>query len=291
MNGIPLRALWNALRPRQWVKNGFVLAPLAFSGNLLVPSAAGRALAAAAAFCLASSAGYLVNDILDREVDRHHPRRKDRPVAAGLVTIPAALGMAAATAGAGVLTSWFLPPGVLGAVAAYLILTALYSLGLKLVPVADVAILATGFGLRLIAGAAALPVTPSRWLLLCGVLLALLLALGKRVTEPGAPPRRGPRYPPRVLSPVVVTAAAVTVAAYTAYTLAPEVAGRLGGPWLLATAPLVAWGVGRYVLLIRRHGGLDPSTLLMTDRVMRVIVATWAAAAGALVTLLSTPKP
>jgi 4-hydroxybenzoate polyprenyltransferase len=284
-------AMWSALRPAQWLKNGFALAPLVFSGNLVAPNALARAAAAALALCLVSSAGYLINDILDREVDRQHPRRRHRPIAAGRVTTPTALALAAAAALAGILVTLPLPSGVLGAVSAYLVLTTLYSLGLKLIPIADVAILATGFGLRLLAGAAAVPVRPSHWLLICGVLLALLLALGKRAPEPGAPSRRGAAYPPRVLRSAVILVAVVTVSAYIAYTIAPEVIARLAGPWLLFTVPLVVWGVGRYVGLVLRRGAQDPSTLLLTDRTMQFVVGVWAAVAGVLVTWFGAPSP
>lgn len=284
-------ALCAALRPRQWIKNGFVLAPLVFSGNLLNPEASARALWAAAALCLASSAGYLLNDVLDREADRLHPIRRQRPVAEGLVTPRTALLIAVALAAGGLATAVALSPPVGVTVAVYLVLTSLYSLGLKLLPVADVATLAAGFGLRLLAGAAAVPVVPSRWLLTCGVLLALLLALGKRVPEPGSPPRRGATYPPRVLMPALHGLAAVTVLAYAAYTLAPEVVDRAGGPWLLGTVPLVAGGVARYLTLVRRNGGQDPSALLCGDRPMQAVALAWVTSATALATWSAHPPP
>ena len=169
-------ALIRSLRPVQWLKNGFVLAPIVFSGRIDDPEAWGRSLLAAAAFCAASSATYLVNDVLDRESDRLHPTKRDRPIASGEVSVATALAtavilIAAAAAVSFVIGGWF--PAVLGG---YLVLTILYSALLKEAVFVDVLVVAAGFVLRVVGGAVAIDVPISTWLLLCAYLLALYLA-------------------------------------------------------------------------------------------------------------------
>jgi 4-hydroxybenzoate polyprenyltransferase len=159
--------LVRSLRPEQWLKNGFVLAPLVFSGLLDDPTAWARCLAAVAAFCAASSAVYLINDVMDREADRRHPSKRHRPIAAGEISPAGALVCAVflaavAMAGAAALGGWF--QAVLGA---YIALVVLYSAVLKRVVFVDVLVLAAGFVLRVVGGAVAIDVPVSRWLLLC----------------------------------------------------------------------------------------------------------------------------
>lgn len=276
-------AFLRAIRPRQWLKNGFVFAPVIFAGRFLDPEALGRVTLTALAFCLISSASYLVNDVLDRDSDREDPVKRHRPIAAGELSVAAAL------AGAGLLFFGALGIAalvgirVLAVATGYGILIQLYSLRLKLVPIVEAMVLATGFLLRLAAGALAVPVTMSHWLVICGFLLALLLAFGKRVPDVQHPSRRTPVYPASFLNVTVPLLAGVTLVSYVLYTVAPETVAKVGSNALLVTAPLVLFGILRYLLLIHREGAQDPTVALLKDRPLLFSVMVWAIVAGALV--------
>ena len=284
MLGRHLSALVRAMRPRHWLKNGFVLAPAVFAGRALDPVAMLKAATVAAAFCLVSSAGYLVNDVLDREADRNDPAKRFRPVASGEMAVGAALAWAgvlyllafAAALGSG--------RNVVLLLVGYVALTLLYSTVLKAIAVVDAMALATGFLLRLVAGAVAIPVVISQWLIVCGFLLALLLAFGKRLPEADQSGGRSPRYPQSYLHDVVTMLAGMTLVAYTLYTVAPDTTRKLGGSnALLLTVPLVMFGVLRYLLLLHKEGAQDPTATLFRDRPLLATVVLWIVAAGAIV--------
>ncbi len=284
MQRTAISALVRAMRPRHWLKNGFVLAPAVFAGHALDASAMARAAAVAVAFCLASSAGYLVNDVLDREADRADPVKRRRPVASGEMSAVAAIAWAAALFAAAAALS--LEGGLAAALAlgGYVLVTLLYSLLLKSLAVVDAMAVATGFLLRLVAGAVAIPVAISHWLVVCGFLLALLLAFGKRLPEAAGDGGRAPRYPLSFLHDVVTMLAGVTVVAYTLYTVAPDTTHKLGGSnALLLTVPLVLFGIIRYLLLLHREGAQDPTATLFRDRPLLAAVVLWIAASGAIV--------
>ncbi len=284
MLGRHLSALIRAMRPRHWLKNGFVLAPAVFAGHALDAPAMLKAVTVAAAFCLVSSAGYLVNDVLDRESDRSDPVKRLRPVASGEMSVGSALlwgGVLYVLAFAAALRSG---RNVLLLLLAYVVLTLLYSMLLKSIAVVDAMALATGFLLRLVAGAVAIPVVISQWLIVCGFLLALLLAFGKRLPEAEHTGGRSPRYPQSYLHDVVTMLAGVTLVAYTLYTVAPDTTRKLGGSnALLLTVPLVMFGVLRYLLLLHKEGAQDPTATLFRDRSLLITVVLWIVAAGAIV--------
>ena len=291
MLGKAFSALVRAIRPRHWLKNGFVLAPAVFAGHAFDPPAMLKATLVAVAFCLASSAGYLVNDVLDREADRNDPVKKLRPVASGEMSVAATLAWAAVLLTAALALGLRQGTLVLLAVAGYASLTLLYSVFLKGVPVVDVMVLATGFLVRLVAGAVAIPVTISHWLIVCGFLLALLLAFGKRLPEADRAASRSPRYPLSFLHDVVTMLAGVTLVAYTLYTVAPDTTAKLGGSRsLLLTAPLVLFGILRYLLLLHREGAQDPTATLFRDRTLLATVVLWIATAGIVVYTSGGPR-
>src|SRR5512135_3339478 len=165
MLGRHLSALIRALRPRHWLKNGFVLAPAVFAGHALDPAAMLKAVTVAAAFCLVSSAGYLVNDVFDREADRTDPVKRLRPVASGEMAVAAALAWAAVLYALAFAAAFGSGRWVLVLLVGYVALTLLYSTFLKTIAVVDAMALATGFLLRLVAGAVAIPVVISPWLI------------------------------------------------------------------------------------------------------------------------------
>ena len=284
MLGKHISALVLAMRPRHWLKNGFVLAPAVFAGHALDPAAMLKAVSVAVAFCLVSSAGYLVNDVLDREADRNDPVKRFRPVAGGEMSVAAALSWAAILYVVAVTAAFRSGRSVVLLLVGYVVLTLLYSLFLKAIAVVDAMALATGFLLRLVAGAVAIPVTISPWLIVCGFLLALLLAFGKRLPEAEHTGGRSPMYPQSYLHDVVTMLSGVTLVAYTLYTVAPDTTRKLGGSnALLLTVPLVLFGIMRYLLLLHKEGAQDPTATLFRDRPLLATVALWIAVAGAIV--------
>jgi 4-hydroxybenzoate polyprenyltransferase len=284
-------SLLRAMRPEQWLKNGFVLAPIVFSGLVGDSGAWARSLVAVAAFCAASSATYLCNDIIDREADRAHPVKRSRPIAAGEVSIASALVTAlvlvvTATVMAGWLGGWF-PAILLG----YVALVLLYSVLLKGAVFLDVLVLAAGFVLRVVGGAVAIDVPVSRWILVVTYLLALYLALGKRRTElvllgDDAGNHRavlGHYSLPMVDSAISVVLGA-TVLAYALYTVAPDTVAKVGSEGLLATVPIVLYGLFRYLYLLHRHElGGSPTKALLTDRPLLACVVVWLVVAAVVI--------
>jgi 4-hydroxybenzoate polyprenyltransferase len=280
------------MRPEQWLKNGFVLAPIVFSGLVGDSGAWLRSLLAVAAFCAASSATYLVNDVIDREADRAHPVKRGRPIAAGEVSVAAALATAVLLVAVGMavalwLGGWF--PAIL---IAYVTLVLLYSALLKRAVFLDVLVVAAGFVLRVVGGAVAIDVPVSRWILVVTYLLALYLALGKRRTElvllgNEAGNHRavlGHYTLPMVDSAISVVLGA-TVVAYALYTVAPETVAKVGSEGLLATVPIVLYGLFRYLYLLHRHElGGSPTKALLTDRPLLVCVVIWLAVAAVVIT-------
>ncbi len=279
------------MRPEQWLKNGFVLAPIVFSGLVGDPDAWLRTILAVLAFCAASSAVYLVNDVIDREADRAHPIKRNRAIASGEVSVTTALVVAVfLLAAAGVISvwlgGWF--PAVL---AAYVSLVLLYSALLKRAVFLDVMVVAAGFVLRVVGGAVAIDVPVSRWILVVTYLLALYLALGKRRSELvllGAEADNHRAVLGHYTLPMVDQAISVvlgaTVVAYALYTVAPETVAKVGSEGLLATVPIVLYGLFRYLYLLHRHElGGSPTKALLTDRPLLVCVVVWLAVAAAVI--------
>jgi 4-hydroxybenzoate polyprenyltransferase len=266
--------LIRALRPHQWSKNVFVLAVLAFAlvsdGVTPGPEAVPRTLMAFAAFCLGASAIYLLNDVLDLEADRAHPIKCKRPIAAGELSVPVALGASAVlgvaafglarAAGGG---GW----SVALVMGSYLGLNLAYSLGLKRVVLLDAFCIAIGFVLRVIAGGLTAGVEPSHWILLCTLFLALFLALCKRraelamLGEDGAATRATlGKYDRAFLDQMVGVLAACTIVCYTMWATDPGTSERIGSPHMVWTVPFVVFGIGRFLHLVHSGRGGDRPT-------------------------------
>jgi 4-hydroxybenzoate polyprenyltransferase len=284
-------ALLSSLRPEQWLKNGFVLAPLVFAGSMTDPAAWGRSILAVVAFCCAASATYLVNDLLDRASDRLHPEKRHRPIAAGEVSATGAISVAAALVGvAGLIAAWLGGwfPFVLGA---YLVLTLLYSAALKKAVFVDVLVVAAGFVLRVVGGAVAIDVVTSSWILVCAYLLALYMALGKRRSElvllgsDASDHRRVlGSYNLAMVDQAIAVVLGATVLGYTLYTVAPATVEKVGSEGLIVTVPVVLYGLFRYLFLLHRHElGGSPARLLLADRPLLICVLVWIAVAAAVV--------
>jgi 4-hydroxybenzoate polyprenyltransferase len=275
-----------SLRPEQWTKNLFVLVALPFAVKLFDPAAVGRSLVAFTIFCALSGVVYLVNDVADRESDRRHPVKRDRPIAAGDVPVSVAMG-AAGIIGVAALIGAFMLGWRFGMVAAsYLVLLILYSGLLKHVVILDVLTVAIGFVLRAVAGAVVLDVVISHWLLVCAILLALFIALAKRRHElvllaDGAVGHRRilSEYSPYLLDQMIAVVTASTLIAYIFYTISPETEQKFGTSWLGLTIPFPLYGIFRYLYLVhQREGGGSPSDLLANDRPLLACVTLWGVA-------------
>ncbi len=266
-------------RPKQWTKNGFVLAGLVFSGEALEASSLVAALLAFAAFCALSGAVYAANDVLDVEEDRKHPTKRNRPVASGLISSRAATIYAVLLAVSGLALAFFVAPGVGVAGLAYLILQAVYTPILKHQPILDVMSISAGFVLRALAGAAAVAVAISPWLIVCTGLLTLFLGFSKRrhelavLGDIASTHRKNLReYSVELLDEMMNIMVSATIIAYTMYTFFAH-----QDRWMMASIPFVVYGVFRYMLLVHRDGGGNPDTLLLRDRPLQITLLLWIA--------------
>ena len=277
------RALIVALRPRQWTKNGLLFIALAFTLNLQQPGLVVRSVVAFACFCAVSSAGYLLNDVVDVDADRSHPTKRLRPIAAGQMAVPFALGLGVALAAIGVAGGFVINP-LLGLLTlAYGLLTAVYSMTLKHLVLLDIFGIAGGFVLRAAAGAVAIDVPISPWLYIATLLGALLIALGKRRTELetlGVEAAIGHRrnlesYSLEFIDQLILVISSAALMTYALYTFSAENLPRNHA--MMLTIPVVLYGLFRYLFLVRAGDvGASPEELLFRDRPLLVAVAVWA---------------
>ena len=281
------------LRPPQWIKNVFVFAALVFGGKLGDTSAIVLSLYAFAAFCMASSAGYILNDILDRERDRLHPKKKERPIASGKVKPGAALAlMVLLIAGVGFISFGLLHAKFALAVFGYLGLTIAYSLALKHRVILDVIVIAMLFVIRALGGAFALEVDPSAWLLVCTFLLCLFLCFGKRRCEIAmlgdAKDQRKHRatledYTPNLLTHLLSTSGGIAIITFLLYTMDtsyPSPFDHVRKQNLMYTLPLVAYGIYRYAMLIELGKATGPTDLIIKDPPFVISILLWIGLAG-----------
>ena len=281
-------ALLEALRPRQWTKNVFVFAGLIFSGRLFDRAAGLRELAAFAVFCAASSAVYLANDAADREYDERHPVKRGRPVASGRLSSSIAVATSIGLGAAALAASAALSVELLWIVIAYLALSVAYSVWLKRVFLVDVMIVAFGFVLRAAAGAAAIAVEISPWLLCCSFLLALFLALAKRRAELSllgnaavAHPAALSHYSIPLLDAWLTALTGATIVSYALYTQSPRTVEHFGTTNLLYTLPFVIYALFRYQHVATRDGSAgDPGALLAHEPSLLIALAGWALTAA-----------
>ncbi|MCB9574860.1 MAG: decaprenyl-phosphate phosphoribosyltransferase [Kofleriaceae bacterium] len=276
------------LRPHQWVKNLFVAAPLVFSKHLLDSAYVLRTAIAVAAFCALSGAVYAFNDLRDVEADRAHPTKRHRPIASGRLperfALVLAIGLAVAALAAAAALHW----KVAAIGAAYLTVNLAYSLGLKQLAFVDVGLIAAGFLLRVLAGAHAIAVPASRWLLVCTGLLSAFLGLGKRAHELAAASRAGrdaaatraalAGYRAPAVRATMAVLAIATTAAYVLYTLDDHTVRSFGTRDLMWTAPFCAAGVGRFAwLALASRDDDSPTELMLRDWPFLANLVAWAA--------------
>jgi 4-hydroxybenzoate polyprenyltransferase len=267
------RGLIRLLRPKQWIKNGFVLAPLLFTGSFLNVWAFKQALVATALFCIASSASYIVNDIQDIERDRRHPEKsKSRPLASGAITLTHAIFLLV-TLYVLLALGWWFEPKVLGVILAYLGLNLAYSFVLKHQPVIDIFSIAIGFVLRVLAGAVALDVPVSGWMFTTTLSLALYLAAVKRgqeLSQRGTDSRQVlKKYTKSLVDRYAEMSATCALVFYSMFVMASK-------PELVATVPLVLFGLYRYWYVVDiLEGGESPTDALLTDWPLLITVLLW----------------
>ena len=267
------RGLLALMRPRQWVKNVFVFAPLIFAGEFLKLESIEKVLLAALIFCVASSATYILNDLSDIERDRRHPKKSQtRPLASGLVSVPQAL-LLLLTLYAVLLAAWFVMPAVLYVVLGYLLLNLAYTFVLKHQPVIDIFTIALGFVLRVYAGAMALSVPVSSWMFVTTLCLALYLAAVKRGQElasNGSESREVlQHYTPALLDRYAEMAATGALLFYSLFVMTAR-------PALVMTIPLVLYGLYRYWFIVEsKDAGESPTDALLGDWQLLLTVVAW----------------
>ena len=279
-------------RPRHWVKNVIVLFPVVFAMRMDDAADWGRAGLAMLAFCLASSAVYAFNDIRDRHSDRCHPRKKNRPLASGQVSVRAAgiLSVVLLVAGLAVARS----VGVLVAVivAGYLLLQHVYTLFLKRKMLVDVICISLGFVLRAAAGAVAIHVAPSPWLIVCMFTVCLFMGFCKRRCEIGALAKSGQAvdyrptlagYTPELLTHLITLSAGIAVLSFLLYATSPITIDRFGTIYLVYTLPAVIYGVFRFAMLSMRGRYDDTIDLILGDRAFQGTLAVWAGSVLAII--------
>jgi 4-hydroxybenzoate polyprenyltransferase len=276
--------LLEAMRPKQWIKNLFVFAGLAFAHKLTDPRSVGIAVATFGAFCLASGATYLLNDVRDADADRHNPRTASRPIARGDLSATLALATATIAALVALGIAALVNVETLGALGGYVVLQLAYSNGLKHVLFLDVMIIAAGFVLRAAAGGLAIEVPISSWLLLCTGLLAIFLGFTKRRAEAvalggTATPRREvlDHYSVGLLDELIAVVTPSTVVVYAIYA-----ATGAHTHWMLLTVPFVLYGVFRVLFLIHHHGAIteEPAVIVYRDRPLLACVVLWGVCAA-----------
>ena len=289
-----LRDSIRLLRPPQWVKNVFVFAALVFGYGAKrgEPQAIQHAVLAFIAFCLASSAGYALNDVLDRERDRHHPVKKNRPVASEALGVPAALALSLLCGAVAIGISLALLPRLFWVtVAGYWVLTAIYSLVLKDLLILDVIMIAILFVIRALAGAMAVQVSISPWLVVCTFMLCLFLGFGKRRCElavignsEGAGSHRQTlqRYTPDLLNHLLSTSGGMAIITFLLYTMDRSQPAAFPKHYLIYTVPLVVYGIWRYAMLIETGRLTGPTDIVINDRPFLATAILWCVVAGAI---------
>lgn len=280
-----LAAIVSSLRLHQWVKNALLFASLVFSGQLMDAGSLLTACAGFVVFCLSSSGVYLVNDIIDRQADCRHPVKRRRPVASGRLSVTTAMTLSLVFLTVGIAGGFAIGFAFGCIVCLYVAQNLAYSLTLKRVAILDIMMIAGGFVLRAVAGAVAISVTASPWMVICCLMLALFVACGKRRHElnllrgQAASHRENlNEYTPELLDLMMAITGCAGVMTYVLYTLSPWAYGRYGSYALVLTVPTVLYGVFRFLYLVHRNNeGGEPSQLFVTDKGLLINALVWLA--------------
>ncbi|NGX43817.1 MAG: Decaprenyl-phosphate phosphoribosyltransferase [Chlamydiae bacterium] len=278
-----LRDLLRLMRPVQWIKNSFVFTGFIFGEHFHDFDLFLRVVMAAIAFCLVSSCIYIINDIADCENDRKHPKKRARPLASGQVTLPVAIALALVLGVVGFALGLWVSQKVAVILFIYALMNVAYSFSWKNVVIVDVFCISAGFMLRILAGTVGVDIPPSKWLLLCGMMITLFLGFTKRRAEiiSLADHRNEHRkvlesYGPIFLDEVIAICATGAIITYSLYTLSSETIAIHHTENLVSTVPFVIYGLFRYLFLLHhRHFGEDPTKDLMKDSHIIVSVLGW----------------
>lgn len=273
------------MRPKQWLKNVFVFTGIIFGGSFYNEPLVMAVIITAISFCLTSSGIYVINDLIDIESDRMHPVKRFRPLAAGKVSTPVAVSLSAVCLTLGIFLASTVSYKVLGIICAYILLNIAYTFRLKHVVILDVFCIATGFMMRILAGTVGVGIPPSKWLLLCGLLMTLFLGFAKRRAElyklkdaKGEHRYVLQNYDPSLLDILSAICAAGVIIGYSLYTMSPETVHQHGTENLMYTVPFVIYAMFRYLYLMHKwgHGG-DPTHDLIRDKHILAAVLGWVA--------------
>lgn len=273
------------MRPVQWIKNGFVFVGVLFSERLTGFGILWQVIIAAASFCLASSSVYLFNDIIDRDRDRHHPQKRNRPLPSGKLSAATAAWASLFLAILAIALAWLSSPAVCAIIIAYCLLNIAYSYRLKHIVIVDVFCIAAGFMLRIMAGTIGVGIPPSKWLLLCSLLVTLFLGFAKRRAEVMAlgdsrQEHRGvlKSYTSELLDLFIAICVAGIIITYSLYTMSPETIRIHRTENLIYTVPFVIYALFRYIFMLHSiNRGTDPAHDLIKDPQIMISVLGWAA--------------
>ncbi len=278
-----ISGIWKTMRPNHWLKNIFIFAPLFFSGSATHPDKAVIVTVIFLCFCLMSSAVYLLNDIIDRERDRMHPKKRTRPVASGRLSVKFAAIFSALLAFIALSLAFAVSEPASGILAGYALLNISYSTWLKHVVIADVFCIALGFVLRVLAGGVAIEVQTTSWIIMATFLLALFLGLAKRRSELILLHKESNKhrpileeYSPQLVDELISVVTPVTLVTYLLYTLDPSTIERFGSTTLYYTGFFVVFGIFRYLYLIHRKNlGGSPTEVVVKDLPLAAAIVGW----------------
>jgi len=278
-----IRDAVNSMRPSQWIKNLFVFAPLIFAQKFFDFFLILKTVGAFLLFCILSSAIYILNDLLDIEEDKNHPRKSKRPIALGKISKNQAISIFIALSVVSLSLAFWLNKYFFIVALTYFILQVAYSIKLKRIVIVDVFIIAAGFVIRIVAGGLVIEVPISSWLLICTMLLALFLAMGKRrhelvILENMASNHRSSlkEYSSYLLDQMIAVVTASTLIAYCLYTISAETVEKFETKNLIFTVPFVLYGIFRYLYLIHnKEKGGSPESLIIKDKPLLIDILLW----------------
>jgi 4-hydroxybenzoate polyprenyltransferase len=278
------------MRPLHWTKNMFVFAALIFGHKLNEPLALGRAIGGFACFCLAASAVYIFNDIIDRQRDRLHPEKCKRPIASGRVAVGPAIVLAVLCAAAAIIAAFLLGPAFAAIILMYIVLMVLYSLLLRRIMILDCVVIATGFCLRAVAGAVVVDVFISQWLIICTFALCLFLAFGKRrgeiaLLQQDCESFRNTLsgYTTELLAHMIDVTSGLAVVCFLLYAMDDRTLQTFGNNHLVYTTPLVLYCIFRFSSLIQTGKYLGPVQLILHDLPFQIGFVVWVIASVVIV--------